>query len=74
MTERTLYIIQTDLLGQKLYSSEYSHGDDIPFHVVKKIIYAIAERPELIGVTFHDKESGNFYKAVYSLWLESYVD
>lgn len=67
MTERTLLIIQTDILGRHLYSDPFFHFDDIPDHVIEKISVAIADRPELIGAVFHDKESGNFYKAVYSI-------
>lgn len=67
MNEQTIFIIQTDILGNQLYSSAYAYGEDIPRRVANKILWAIIVNPQLIGATFHDKASGNFYKAVYSI-------
>lgn len=62
MSERNLFIVQTDILGRTLYSTY-----PIPESVINKISSAIAQRPELIGIVFHDKESGNFYKVLYAV-------
>lgn len=61
MNERTIYIYQTDITGKDVVSFDVSRG------IVHKIAMAISDRPELIGAVFHDKETGNFYKAVYSI-------
>lgn len=63
MNEQTILIIQTDILGQQIYSTNCNISKEVAI----KISLAIGEKPELIGAVFHDKESGNFYKAVYSL-------
>lgn len=61
MNERTLYIFQTTLSGDCIMS------EHVPYYVEMQIISAITERPELINMVFHDRKSGNFYKAVYSI-------
>lgn len=65
MTERTLYIIRCDLNGHA-HPDPLNHTQ-VPRKVIYKIAIAISDRPELIGAVFHDKETGNFYKAVYSI-------
>lgn len=62
MSERTLYIIQTDINGIML-----PQPFNIPDEVVDKIVFAISEDHGLINMVFHDRKSGNFYKAVYSI-------
>ena len=61
MSERTIYIVQTDITGQEIY--DY----DVPDYITSYLAGVLTCHPNLVGCVYWDKESGNFYKASYSL-------